>query len=278
MSADRMMCAPATGGRPGRAGPIRFAPLLLCTLLAGCAQQGDLGRPKASAWNSLVETTGTLAARERSEPASPFPLTDDERTLRDRAWRFLMPAAGSDAFTDILANLTRTRVLPPNWRPDDVAAYHDTLLGEAFRSPVSRYHRLSEDIGADARLIPPFAATAARVKEADALRLRSLPFVRTLDDLDVRHAAMRVAENRCLIAWVRLETGLRAGRYRYALQHLVVEAPSREAVLVERTLGALEARRAFLDPLVSPESEARCGLLPEVEAVVAAPRPVVAKN
>lgn len=262
-----------------RCAPIlRWALLAGCAALTGCAQQGDFGRPKAGAWNSLVETTGTLAAREREEPASPFPLTDDERTLRDRAWRFLMPAAGNDAFTDILANLTRTRVLPPNWRSDDIAAYHDTLLAEAFRSQVSRYHRLSEDIGADARLIAPFAATAARVKEADALRLRSLPFVRSLDDADVRYAAMRVAENRCLIAWVRLETGLRVGRYRYALEHLVAEVPSQEAVLVERTLGALVARRTFLDPLVAPGSEIRCGLVPEVEAAAIPPRPIVAKN
>ncbi|MCJ2034894.1 hypothetical protein [Methylobacterium sp. J-068] len=257
-----------------RAGPLSLA---LLALLVGCAQEGDFGRPKANAWNGLVETTGTLAARERDEPASAFPYTDDERGLRDRAWRFLMPAAGRDAFTDALANLTRTRLLPPNWRPNDPAAYHDTLMAEAFRSPVSRYRRLSEDIGTDARLIPQFAAVAARVKEADALRLRSLPFVKTLDDRDVRHAAMRVAENRCLIAWVRLETGLRAAGYRYALEHLLVEAPGPEAVQVERTLAALDGRRPILDPLVPPEAEARCGLVPEVEVAAAASQPVIAK-
>lgn len=258
------------------AAPARLFPVALLVLLAGCAQEGDFGRPKASAWNSLVETTGTLAAREREEPASDFPLTDDERTLRDRAWRFLMPSAGRDAFTDLLANLTRSRLLPPNWRSSDPAAYHDTLMDGAFRSPVSRYRRLSEDIGADARLIPQFAALAARVKEADALRLRSLPFVKALDDHDIRHAAMRVAENRCLIAWVRLETGLRSGRYRYALEHLLIEVPSPEAVTVERTLAALDGRRPILDPLVPPEAEARCGLVPEVE-VAAASKPIVAK-
>lgn len=262
--------------RPALA-PLVLAPLVLSGLLAACAQEGDFGRPKASAWNSLVETTGTLAAREREEPASAFPFTDDERTLRDRAWRFLMPAAGRDAFTDALANLTRSRLLPPAWRPVDPSAYHDTLMGEAFRSPVSRYRRLSEDIGTDARLIPPFAAVAARVKEADALRLRSLPFVRTLDDRDVRHAAMRVAENRCLIAWVRLETASRAAGYRYALEHLLIEAPGAEAVAVERTLAALDGRRPILDPLVPPEAEARCGLVAEADVAVIQ-KPIVAKH
>jgi hypothetical protein len=268
-------------GRPRARPPWRTGPagLALLALLAGCAQEGDFGRSKPSAWNSLVETTGTLAARERSEPASAFPFTDDERSLRDRAWRFLMPAAGRDAFTDVLANLTRSRLLPPSWRTADPAAYHDTLMGDAFRSPVSRYRRLSEDIGTDARLIPQFAALAVRVKEADALRLRSLPFVKTLDDRDVRHAAMRVAENRCLIAWVRLETGLRAAGYRYALEHLLIEAPGPEAVQVERTLAALDGRRPILDPLVPPEAEIRCGLLPEAEVAPApvAAAPVIAK-
>ena len=113
------------------------------------------------------------------------------------------------------------------------------------------------------------------------MRLRSLPFVKTLDDHDIHHAAMRVAENRCLIAWVRLETGLRAAGYRYALEHLLIEAPGPEAVLAERTLAALDGRRPLLDPLVPPEAEVRCGLVPEVEVETVrktvAAKPIVAK-
>jgi len=253
----------------------------LATLVAGCAQQGDFGRPKPGAWNSFIDTAGTFAARERGEPAAALPFTDDEGTLRDRAWRFLMPAAGNEAFTDILANLTRSRILPASWRPDSPEAYYAGLMDGAFRSPVSRYHRLSEDIGADARLLPVFVATAARVIQADALRLRSMSFARSLDDWDARQANMRVAENRCLIAWVRLETDLRIARYRFALEHLLVAVPSPEAALVQRTLRAFEARRPMLDPLVPPEAEDRCGLAGaqvEAMAVVPAPaRPIVAK-
>lgn len=256
---------------------VRLASAAVLVGLGACAQQGDFGRPAApSAWNSLIAETGTVAARYRHEPASSFPLTDDERTLRDRAWRFLMPAAEQETFTDALANLTRTRVLPPNWRSDDVTTYHAALIGESFRSPVSRYRRLSEDATADARLIPLFVATAERVAQADALRLRSLPFVKSLDDENIRQAAMRVAENRCLVAWVRLETGVRMERYRYALEHLLIEVPSPEAVGAERSLVGLDGRRALLDPLLPADAAARCGLTPGPEAVAAA-RPVVAK-
>lgn len=253
----------------------RAASLALCaSLLSSCAQEGDFGRPQPGAWNGLVEKTGALAAAARDEPVSFFAFTDDEQTLRERAWRFLMPAAGRDAFLDVVANLTRARVLPPDWAHRDVAAYHETLVGGDARSPVSRYRRLSEDATADARLIPPFVAIAQRVVDADAMRLRSLPFARTLDDAAVREAAMRVAENRCVIAWVRLETGLRAERYRYALEHLFAATPSDEGAATERTITGFAARRTLLDPVLPADAAARCGLAP----ALAVQSPIVTKS
>lgn len=236
--------------------------LALCCLflLTACAQEGDFGRPAASAWNQSIDTTGAITARARGEPSSPFPLTDDERTLRDRAWRFLMPAAPHVAFLDILANLARSRILPPSWRLLEPDAYFEGLVSESFRSPYSRYRRLSEDASADGRLIPPFVASAELVIAADSLRLRSLPFANSLNDEDIRDAAMRVAENRCLVAWVRLETELRVVRYRFALEHLVAEMPGREALPAERAIGFLDRRRSLLDTLLPPDTATRCGL------------------
>ncbi|WP_147076308.1 hypothetical protein [Methylobacterium haplocladii] len=260
-----------------RRGLARILPFAGLLLVGGCAQEGDFGRPAPSAWNALVDSTGAIAAREREEPSSVFPLTDDERILRDRAWRFLMPAQGRAAFVDVLANLTRSRLLPPFWRIDDIEGYHAGLIAGPFRSPYSRYSRLSEDATADGRLIPPFAATASRVLDADRLRLRALPFSASLDDFDVRHAAMRVAENRCLIAWVRLETGLRVARYRYALEHFVIEMPGREALGAERTIAFLDERRPILAALLPPEAEARCGLVQTALPLAGLAAPVVAK-
>lgn len=246
-------------------------------LLTACAQQGDFGRPAPSAWNAFVDTTGTVAATSRGEPASSFPFTDDERTLRDRAWRFLMPADSRAAFENVLANLTRARVLPPAWSLRSTDSYHATIVSESFRSPYSRYRRLSDDATADGRLIPPFASIAARVLEADAFRLRSLPFAKNLDEADLRDAAMRVAENRCLVAWVRLEAGQRVLAYRFALEHLVVEMPGREAAATERTITFFDARRALLFGLITPDTEARCGLAPSAPPVAGLAEPLSAK-
>lgn len=250
------------------------AAALLALLPGACVQPGDLGRPAPSAWNALVETTGTLSARARGEAVALLPLTDDEQVLRDRAWRFLMPAIPGEAFLDALANLARTRLLPPGWAPNPVEAYYEGLMAEPARSQVPLYRRLSEDAGADARLIPAFAEIAARVIAADARRLRSLPFARSLQDGDVREAALRVAENRCLIAWVRLEAGVRTGRYRYALEHLFAALPGSGGVEAERAIAGLSARRPLLDPLLPPDAAVRCGLVAGPVAAVPEAEPL----
>ncbi len=216
-------------------------------------QTGDLGRPKASLWSELVlPAKGSFATRLRNEPVSRYPFTDDEEELRARAWRFLMPAHERSWFERFLADLVRTRILPVEVHPVDRTAYHRALMSESFRSPASRYARLAEDAHADLKLIVPFATRAARVIAADGVRLRSLAHVRSLDDEQADQAIARVAENRCLIAWVRDESLVRLAAYRYSLEHLIIEAPQGQAVAAERTLAGLEAQRRILDGLVGP--------------------------
>jgi hypothetical protein len=241
--------------------PARLLPA--CTalaLLAACTQNGDFGRPRTSVWNGLIDTTGSFSTHDRGRLLLDSGLTDDELALRDRAWRFVQPASTFAAFQDLLLGLASAHAMPPTWRYDEIGAYYDTLTAEPSRSPVSRYRQLGDDATADARLIPLFTALAARVIDADAARLRSLPFAKTLDAADVRDAAQRVAENRCLIAWVRIEAGLRLARYRYALEHLFAAAPAQDSVSAERALMMLAARRNLLDPLLPADAAARCGL------------------
>jgi len=266
-------------GGDKRAHRARRASLLLpagaaLALLAACTQSGDFGRPRTGVWNGLIDTTGSFSTRDRGRLLLDSGLTDDEQTLRDRAWRFVQPASTFSAFQDALLGLASAHATP-TWRFDEVGAYYETLTAEPSRSPVSRYRQLADDATADARLIPIFTALAARVIDADAARLRSLPFAKTLDDADIRLAAQHVAENRCLIAWVRIETGLRLARYRFALEHLFAQAPAPESVSAERSLAMLAARRNLLVPLLPPDAAARCGL--EAAALPVAEAPLVVK-
>lgn len=257
--------------------------------LGGCTETGDFGRPKPSLWNDhILPRAGSLAAYARGEPVSGYVYTDDEDELRDRAWRFVMPAHERSWFEAIIANLVRTRILPADLQPADKRTYHGDLMSGAFRSPSSRYRRLSEDAVADLKLIGPFAGVAVRVIAADRVRLQSLAYVRDLKDAEVYHATARVAENRCLIAWVRHETLARLESYRYALEHLLIEAPQGEAIEAERSLARLEVHRRALDGLIGlPVPNALCAGVHDELHVTPAPRvtglvprrePLVAKD
>ncbi|MFL5116236.1 MAG: hypothetical protein ACJ8DG_11415, partial [Microvirga sp.] len=170
---------------------------------------------------------------------SPYVFTDDEQELRRRAWRFLMPAHERAWFERRLGELVAARILPMSFGRNDRPSYFRALMRDGGASPASRYRRLSEDAAADAKLIDPFAIIAARVVQADAVRLKALGWVQDLTTEEARNAATRVAENRCLIAWIRVEIGRRQEAYAYALQHLFVEAPQGEGIAVERALAKL---------------------------------------
>jgi hypothetical protein len=229
---------------------------LMAIAAAGCAETGDFGRPKPSIWNDVVlPATGSITSQVTGEvtgqTVSSFTLTDDEKELRDRAWRFLMPAHERSWFASILSNLARTRILPPTVNPTGVETYHRALVSGAARSPASRFRRLAEDAVVDRKLIAPFAVVATKVMAADVVRLRALSHVAFLTHADADDAVARVAENRCLIDWVRYETHARLEQYRYALEHLFIETPQGEAVPAERALAALAAQRQALEGLAA---------------------------
>lgn len=245
---------PLQGMAAGDGGALRlFVALVLCAGLAACAEKGDFGRPKQSFWNDVVlPKAGSKAARARGEAVAGYPLTDAEDELRDRSWRFLMPAHERSKFDNRVANLVRTRILAPHVDTEDKAAYYRTLMGVRARSPASRYRRIGEDAQADAALIAPFADVARIVIAADEARMKSIALLDEVSDLEIAHAAARVAENRCLIAWVREELAERAESYSYAVQHAFLAAPQHEAIVAERAVTALDFHRAALGGLPVP--------------------------
>jgi hypothetical protein len=255
----------------------------LATALGACVERGDFGRVKHSTWNDAVAATGALATAARGGPVSASPFTDDEEELRGRAWRFLTPAHERAWFDRLVGEAVASRIIPPEMVEADFTVYHRALVSADARSPASSYRRLSEDVMADARLIEPFAAVAARVLSADGVRLRSLAYVHELSPADIVNAEARVAENRCLIAWVTGGMGVRLRAYRFSIEHLVIEAPQTDAIPVERALGILRREKAVLDGLgVPPIAGAACaGRSRRLEAPlepVAVPVPLVRKG
>lgn len=228
--------------------------------LAGCAERGDFGRPHASLWNDTVlPFVGLVAAESREEAVSHYIFTDDETELRDRAWRFLMPAQERAFFQTQVAELARTRILPRMSRLTGDASYFNTLRRSRGASPSPLFRRIGEDAAADRTLIPLFVDLAQKVLDSDLARLKLLVYVRDLDEEQVANAAARVVENRCLIAWVYAEAQGRAVRYRHALERLAIEAPQEEAAFAEREVLAFEADVALFEILGIPSlNERRC--------------------
>jgi hypothetical protein len=270
---------------PTRRSLRRLALLTTTLLVGGCVDTGDFGRPRPSIWNDGLTFTGSLVAGVRGEAVSSNPITNDERELRDRAFRYLMPAAAHSAFEEALANIVRTRFLSRNLLPVDATAYYRGLLAPSFRSPTSRYRRLSDDIYADRALLAPFHEIAGQVLSADRVRGKTMAHVVDLNSVERAEAVNRMVENVALIAWVREALAVRICQYRYAVEHLTVAAPQADAVPVERTLKALEQEFTMLErldigPLVGGERQPQTGPwvgpLPACRAVVYALPDVVA--
>jgi hypothetical protein len=187
---------------------------------------------------------GRNNARQRGEPVSDFMLTDDEKELRDRAWRFLSPAVDEGRYKAFLVALRVTRVIPAGASPPTPDAYYAALIDTGWRSSLSPYHRLIDDITADWKLLDPYFAVLARVEATDAIRARALTGLRALGPQEQAEAEARIAENRGLAWWVADTLRLRIEAYRRALDRLVVEIPDPAAVSAERALRLLEARAA----------------------------------
>lgn len=224
----------------------------LAPMASGCAPHpGDLGRPAPSVWNeTLLPAAGSYAAWGRGEQVSAFALTDAEVELRDRAWRFVMPAHERSWFHREVQELARTRIIPVSWQSVSPDRYHAALLTGPFRSEYSRYRRLAEDAHADRALIAPFRRIVEQVAAADAARLKTAALSPNIHDPAPANARARVAENEGMAAWVRERLRHRVANYRYALDNLVVELPSTESVHAERAILALEAEMAALDGLI----------------------------
>jgi hypothetical protein len=186
-------------------------------------------------------------AQARGEPASFLPLTDRERMLRDRAWHFLMPARPRTDFDLALAELGRTRVIPPTELGRE--AYLAGLYAGGWTSQTALYRRLANDAADDTDLIPAFRAIAAAVLETDRLRERGFAYVATLGPEERADALARIAENQALIGWVEAAARARLESYRYALQHLFIAVPARDGIAAERALTQLETVIAAGGPI-----------------------------
>ncbi len=260
---------------------LHVSPRLVCALalplwLGACAANGDFGRLKPGlVSDDMHGWVGRDAAREAGVPVSHFPLTDEERLLRDLAYPLIEPPFDRHRWYAVVNEYGVSHAF--GWPAFEVAGYGGRLMHMHYRSATARYSQLNTDIRNDVLRIPDFFVTARRVLDLDHKRGQSLAYVSALGPKAEFNAATRIAENELVVGWVQRALVERSLAYCYALQRLVVATPAPMAVEVERSLTLLNTRMMENRLLTAPEfgpEPIGCG--PQV-AAASPPVPVVSK-
>jgi hypothetical protein len=215
-----------------------FAAVSVALALAGCT--GDFGRlPGTLASDDMHDW---LAYRATLEPVAKLPLTADERLLRDLGYQLIAQPYQRDRYDAVVHEYGYTTPYPRGtYNRGD---YAEHLLGRWRRSPESAYAQLIDDVRNDITRLPDFFAAAARVRDVDDKRRKSLIFVSAVGGPERAQALQRIRENAAIVDWVNECLVNRAASYRIALERLVVAAPNRQAVEAERAINDLKERAA----------------------------------
>jgi hypothetical protein len=233
--------------------------VLVAAGLAGCAAEaGDFGRPVNGYVNDvLLPAYGERRARKRGEPVSDFMLTDDEKELRARSYRFIMPIH-LDAFKARKeVEWVRTRIWPDSrWRPDPTL-YYRLMRKDGYKSNYGRWNAILDEITADIPLIVPYYVVWQEVCRADQQRLAAMPRTVALTPAEAADAEARVWENRRVADWAVTAMKWRIESYAYAIQRTEIEIPTGSAE-TETNL-ALDRLKSEVEWLAAGVADRTCG-------------------
>lgn len=210
-------------------------------LLAGCARPvGDFGRPAPSVLHdTIMPTIGETRAAASGEPVSDFNLTDREREMHARVWRFLVAPHAHDWFYDTATELQRTRLASNLDTQFTADRYYSYLRSERFQSSRVRYRQVANDIKIDVATIPETFAAICQVIEVDRQRAIAVANVTLAAPDAPAQVAARRWENQQKIDWFTRALTYRYASYSTALDRLLVETPHEEARLVDAQLGRM---------------------------------------
>ena len=215
----------------------------LVVFAAGCVARptGDFGRASPSfAHDTAMPFAGDMLASARGEAVSQFNQTDEETEMHDRVWRFLMAPHAKDWFSDIVVELQRTRITAATDHHFRVDRYYGWLKGTPYQSSTTRYSTVGRHIAADIDTAPTTFQAICKVIEIDRQRAVALNGLSGLEPSVATDVAARRQENDSHIAWFVRALDYRYQSYNYALDHLLVETPHEQSLVVDEALRRLE--------------------------------------
>jgi hypothetical protein len=239
-----------------------LASLLFALAVSGCTN-GDFGRVRPMfVTDGIHDWVGQESAAAQGIKPSKFPLTDDERLLRDLAFPMIDPPYERNRWYSVLNEYGLNRVFMKGY-DYDVTIYFAKLMSKPYRSSIARYHRVNDDIRDDVNRIGPFFALARRVLDTDAQRQQAMKHVHNMSHFEWRNAEARVAENALVVAWVQESLKLRSDSYRFAIERLVLETPMQAARETQQSL-ALMRQRMGENQLFNAETVVALSALPSI--------------
>jgi hypothetical protein len=212
--------------------------LLLCVGPAGAHELGDFGRVKPGVLNdTIIPETDRVMRRLGNQPVSNFNITDEEREMHDRVYRFLIARHARDWAFDYEQVIFVAGVFSS--RPDKFDLYYRWLSNERYASSRVRYNTIADDIGADLLTLPATFKAICAVIEIDRQRAVAATELTDVEAPMLKQVRLRKAENDLYVGRFVAALGYRYGSYSYALDHFLVETPHGEAVNVDERLSRL---------------------------------------
>jgi hypothetical protein len=212
--------------------------ILICAAASACARPiGDFDRARPGVLHDeIMPTIGEARATIAGEPVSAFNLTDQEREMHDRVWRFLVAPHAEDWFMDTVVELQRTRIAGAHDRRFTPERYFRWLHQTRYASSRIRYRTLADNARTDVGTAPSTFRSICRVIGIDEQRAIASREMRGLARDEV---AARRAENEMFIGWFTRALRYRYESYNYALDHLLVETPHEEAIEADGRISEL---------------------------------------
>jgi hypothetical protein len=212
--------------------------LLLCVAPATAHEIGDFGRVKPGVLNDeIIPDTDRLMRRLGNQPVSNFNITDEEREMHDRVYRFLIARHVKDWAFDYEQVVAVAGLFSSRPGKDDL--YYRWLTSQRYASSRVRYNTIADDVGADLLTLPTTFAAICAVIEIDRQRAVAAAEIGDIEPPMIAEMHKRKAENDLYVGRFVGALGYRYASYGYALDHFLVETPHGEAIEVDARLSEL---------------------------------------
>lgn len=195
-------------------------------LLTGCSNKGDFGRTEPSFFeDKILPVTRTFVGMVRGVATSDYPLTQDEKALRDLSRDLANPNKRASAEKTLMRQAQAAGIAKNKYEKKRRLRHDVGLEAARYRSPYRQHYALLYAVKDDVRLTERFTDSSRRVYKTDSIRYRRLVSSSDLSGDQIRNVTARLKDNREIVNATLLVLENRISDYRLDLKQLKLRAP-----------------------------------------------------